>query len=476
MIFSDTSLNGLGCVLMQEGKVVAYASRQLKPHEKNYPTHDLELAAIVFALKIWRHYLYGEKCFIYSDHKSLKYFPSQQELNLRQRRWMELIKDYDCVIDYHPGKVNVVADALSRNTMQTLRTLNAHLSLTDDGTIVIELIARPILLNRVVEAQRKDEKIDVIVSQIGNGKEIEFTVNEDGVLYYKDRVCVPDDNDLRKAILEEEHSGFFAIHPGSIKMYQDLKMSFWWSGMKKDILEFVTKCLVCQRVKAEHQVPSGLLQPIRTPEWKWDRITMDFVVGLPLTGRKHDSVWVVVDRLTKSAHFLPVRIDYSLDKPAELYIKEIVRLHGIPISIISDRDPRFNSRFWGKLQEALGTRLNLNTAFHPQADRQSERVIQILEDMLRSCVIDYEGSWDRHIPLVEFVYNNSLQSSIGMTPYEALYGRKCRTPLCWTELSEKKLIGPDLIQGTEIKRKKYVFESIALEEGDEIWEKGQVKP
>ena len=322
VISSDASLNGLGCVLMQEGKVVAYASRQLKPHEKNYLTHDLELAAIVFALKIWRHYLYGEKCFIYTDHKSLKYLSSQRELKLRQRRWMELIKDYDCVIDYHPGKANVVADALSRKTMQTLRALNAHLSLTDDGTVVTELIARPSLLNRVIEAQRKDEKIAVLVSQIGNGKEIEFTVNEDGVLYYKDRVCVPDDNDLRKAILEEAHSGSFAIHLGSTKMYQDLKMSFWWSEMKRDISKFVTKCLVCQRVKAEHQVPSGLLQSIRIPEWKWDRITMDFVVGLPLPGRKHDSVWVVVDRLTKSAHFLPVRIDYSLDKLAELSIRK----------------------------------------------------------------------------------------------------------------------------------------------------------
>ena len=173
--------------------MVAYASRQLKPHEKNYPTHDLELTSIVFALKIWRHYLYGEKCFIYSDHKSLKYLPSQRELNLRQKRWMELIKDYDCVIDYHPAKANVVADALSRKTMQTLRALNAHLSLTGDGTVVTEFIARPSLLNRVLEAQKKDEKIVVIVSQIGNGKEIEFTVNEDGVLYYKDRVCVPDE-------------------------------------------------------------------------------------------------------------------------------------------------------------------------------------------------------------------------------------------------------------------------------------------
>ena len=147
VIFSDASLNGLGCVLMQEGKVVAYASRQLKPHEKNYPTHDLELAAIVLALKIWRHYLYGEKCFIYTNHKSLKYLTSQRELNLRQRRWMKLIKDYDCVIDYHPGKANVVADALSRKSIQTLRVLNAHFSVLDDGIVMVELIARPNMLN-----------------------------------------------------------------------------------------------------------------------------------------------------------------------------------------------------------------------------------------------------------------------------------------------------------------------------------------
>ena len=250
------------------------------------------------------------------------------------------------------------------------------------------------------------------------------------MMYYRDRVCVPNDDDLKKSILEEAHSGSFAMHPDSIKMYQNLKTSYWWFGIKIDVSEFVTRCMVCQKVKAEHQVPLGLLQPIKIPEWKWDRITMDFVVGLPVIGRKHDSVWVVVDQLTKSAHFLPVRTDYSLDKLAELYIKEIVRLHRILVSIISDRDLRFTSRFWGKLQEALGTRLNFSTAFHSHLDGQSERVIQVLEDMLRSCVIDYEGSWDIHIPLVEFMYNNSFQSSIGMAPYEALYGRKCRTPLC----------------------------------------------
>ena len=245
VIFSDASLNRLRCVLIQEGKVVVYASRQLKPHEKNYPMRDLELATIVFALKIWRHYLYGEKCFIYIDKKSLKYLPSQRELNLRQRRWMELIKDYDCVINYHPRKANVVADALSRKSMQTLRALNAHLSLSDDDAIVAELMARPNLLNQVLEAQKSDEKITAIVSQNRMGKETKFSVNEDRFLYYRNRVCVPNDDELKKFILKKAHIGSFAIHHCSTKMYQDLKTSYWWSGMKKDVSNFATKCMVC---------------------------------------------------------------------------------------------------------------------------------------------------------------------------------------------------------------------------------------
>ena len=176
---------------------------------------------------------------------------------------------------------------------------------------------------------------------------------------------------------------------------------------------------------------------------------MDFVSGLPLTPSKKDAIWVIVDRLTKSTHFIPIRTDFSLDKLAELYISQIVRLHGVPISIVSDRDPRFTSRFWKKLQDALGTELHFSTAFHPQTDGQSERIIQILEDMLRCCILEFEGTWERYLPLIEFAYNNSFQSSIKMAPYEALYGRKCHTPLYWTELSENKIHGVDLIKETE---------------------------
>ena len=160
---------------------------------------------------------------------------------------------------------------------------------------------------------------------------------------------------------------------------------------------------------------------------------------------------MIVDRLTKSAHFILVRIDYSMDRLVELYVEENVRLHGVPLSIVSDRDPRFTSRFWKELQSALGTRLNFSTTFHLQTDGQFERLIQVLEDMLRGCVMEFTRSWDRYIPLIEFAYNNSYQSSIGMTPYEALYGRRCRIPVCWTKLNDQKVIGPDIVKDTEEK-------------------------
>ncbi|KAG4139088.1 hypothetical protein ERO13_D07G170275v2 [Gossypium hirsutum] len=178
---------------------------------------------------------------------------------------------------------------------------------------------------------------------------------------------------------------------------------------------------------------------------------MDFVSDLPVTPRKKDSIWMIVDMLTKSAHFIPVRTYFSLKKLAELYISEIVKLHKVITSIISDRDPRCTLRFWSKLQEALGTKLNFSTTFHPQTDRQSERVIQILEDMLRFCILHFGSSWERYLPLAEFAYNNSSQSNIKMAPFKALYGRKCKTRLYWSEFNKSKLVGVDLIRETEDK-------------------------
>jgi hypothetical protein len=218
---------------------------------------------------------------------------------------------------------------------------------------------------------------------------------------------------------------------------------------EKDVAAHVALCDVCQRVKAEYQRPAGLLQPLKLPEWKWEEIGMDFIVGLPRTRDGYDSIWVIVDRLTKVAHFIPVKTTYTRVKLAELYNSRIVCLHGVPKKIVSDRGTQFTSRFWQKLHESMDTKLNFSSAYHPQTEGQTEITNQILEDMLRACALKNSGSWDKSLPYAEFAYNNSYQSSIKMEPFEALYGRQCRTPLFWNQTGESQLFGPDSIREAE---------------------------
>ncbi|GJR53128.1 reverse transcriptase domain-containing protein [Tanacetum coccineum] len=248
--------------------------------------------------------------------------------------------------------------------------------------------------------------------------------------------------------MDEAHKTMYSVHPRADKMYHDLRDMYWWPGMKRDIAAYVSKCLTCSKVKAERQRPSGLLQQPEIPEWKWDKITMDFITKLPKTKSGHDTIWVIVDRLTKSAHFLATREDYSTERLAKLYIDEIVARYGVPVSIILDQGGRFTSRFWKTLQKALGTRLDMSTTYHPQTDGQSECTIQTLDDMLRVCVFDFGGNWDVHLPLAEFYYNNSYHSSIQCALFEALYGRKCRSPVLLAEIGESSLIGSELVQET----------------------------
>ncbi|GJS92295.1 putative reverse transcriptase domain-containing protein [Tanacetum coccineum] len=317
VVYCDASKQGFGSVLMQRGKVIAYASRQLKKHEKNYTTHDLELGAVVFALKIWRHYLYGTKSVIYTDHKSLQYIFDQKDLNMRQRRWIELLSDYECEIKYHPGKANVVADALSRK--ERLKPKTEHFEQQDDGEI-----------------------------------------------YFFDRIWIPSVGGVRKLIMDEAHTSRYSVHPGADKMYYDLRDLYWWSGMKRDIAEYDSRCLTCSKIKAEQSESLRISSATKIPKWKWEKI-----------------------------------------------------------KILQDG-------------EALGTRLDMSMAYHPQTDGQSERTIQTLEDMLRACVMDFGGSWDTHLPLIEFSYNNSYHTKIKCAPFEALYGQKCRSPAIWTEVGENR--------------------------------------
>nr|GEV84134.1 putative reverse transcriptase domain-containing protein [Tanacetum cinerariifolium] len=322
VVYCDASLKGYGAVLMQREKVITYAFRQLKVHEENFTTHDLELGSVVFALKLWRNYLYGTKCVVFTDHKSLQYILNQKELNLRQRRWIELQSDYDCEIRYHHGKANVVADALSWK--ERIKPLRNYVRKENLGRLIKRYSSFALMKRVVLE----------IIQDVPRFKAV---------------------------ILVAEYEA--------------------------DIATYVSKCLTCAKVKVEHRKPSGLLQQPEIPVWKWERITMDFMSGFPRT-------------------------------------------------------------LSGSLQEALGTNLDMSTAYHPQTDGQSERTIQTLEDMLRACVIDFGSSWDRHLPLVEFAYNNCYHASIKAAPYKALYGRKCRSHVCWREVGDSQLTGPELIRDT----------------------------
>ncbi|GJR19105.1 putative reverse transcriptase domain-containing protein [Tanacetum coccineum] len=341
--------------------------------------------------KIWRHYLYGTKCTVFTDHKSLQHILDQKELNMRQRRWLELLSDYDCEIRYHPGKANVVADALSRKEREPLRVRALVMTIGLD------------LPKQILKAQTEARKPENIKKEIVE-------------------VCwswLPCYGDLRTVIMHESHKSKYSIHPGSDKMYQDIKKLYWWPNMKANIATYVSKCLTCAKVKArdyhEHRV--CLVQPEDT-SMEVVKITMDFVTKLPKSSQGYDTIW------------------------------EVVTKHGIPVSIICDRDPRFASNFWKSLQKALGTSLDMSTAYHPQTDGQSERTIQTLKDMLRACVIDFGNGWVKHLPLVEFSYNNSYHASIKAAPFEALYGRKCRSPVCWAEVGQVQLTGPELVQET----------------------------
>ncbi|GJX94694.1 putative reverse transcriptase domain-containing protein [Tanacetum coccineum] len=402
VVYCDASDQGLGAVLMQREKVIEYASRQLKPNEENYTTHDLELGAVVFALKIWKHYLYGTKCIVFTDHKSLQHIFDQKELNMRQRHWLEFLADYDCEICYHPGKANVVVDALIRK--EQIKPLQVR-------SLVMTI--HPKLPSQILQAQNEALKEANVKAENLQGMDKAFEIHPDGTRCIKNRSWLPLFGNLRDLIMHESHKSKYSIHPSSDKMYQDLKKLYWWRNMKAIIAEYVGKCLTCSRVKEECQKPSGLLVQLEIPMWKWERITMDFVIKLPKTSNGHDTIWVIVDRLTKSAHFIPARETYH-----------------------------FTFRFWQSLQSDLGTQLVMSTTYHPETDGQSERTIQTLEDMLRACVIDFGKRWEKHLPLVEFSYNNSYHASIKASPFEALYGRKCRSPVCWAEVGDVQLTGP----------------------------------
>ncbi|WVZ75550.1 LOW QUALITY PROTEIN: hypothetical protein U9M48_023590 [Paspalum notatum var. saurae] len=441
-VYCDSSKEGLGC----EGKVIAYASRQLRKHEVNNPTHDLELAAVVHVLKIWRHYLFGNRCEIYTNHKSLKYIFTQNELNMRQRRWLELIKDYDLEIHYHPGKANVVVDALSRKSYVNMAVafqmpleLCAEFESLNLGfvhhTTVATFETKPTFEQEIRKHQKTDEKIKEIREQIKMGKAPHFREDEQGTVWYKNRIYVPDVDSIKKLILSEAHDTTYSIHPGSTKMYHDLKERFWWYGMKRAVAEYVAVCDTCQRVKAEHQRPAD------------SRVEMG--------GNKHGFHCGVTQDLERLQ--LDLGSGGSIDQGCSFHSCEhylfrcqsctspesfacMVCLSGSYLIEVYSSHLAFGSNCMTPWILSFGSVQHIT---HRQMNKPDSG------GHVEACAIQYGTGWDKSLPYAEFSYNNSYHASLKKSPFEALYGRRCRTPLFWNQTGEKQVFGPDLIRDAE---------------------------
>lgn len=405
-LHTDASDTTYGAVLSQEVsgelKPIAFMSRKMKDAELNYSTHEKELLAIVSAFKYWRHLLEGQKTFVFSDHKSITFLKTQPKLSRRQARWEDTLKDFDYTVNYIEGTKNVVADALSRINKIKLDDWDSKLS-----------------------QLYQDDKF---FSQVINNPGKNFII-ENGLVYTKDnRLCIPDMKELKLEILYDHHDSKTAGHYGFEKTLDILRRNFYWPKMTQEIRKYTMSCEVCQKAKPSNQKPQGELNPLPIPDHPWSDISMDFITALPKTKRGHDAILVVVDRLTKMAHFIPTTTDASAKFTANLFLDNIVKLHGLPKCIVSDRDSKFTSNFWKELHAILDVKLALSTAFHPQTDGQTERTNRTLEQMLR-CFISYkQDNWDELLSTSEFAYNSHKSSSTNKSPFFLNYGREIEIP------------------------------------------------
>ena len=432
---TDASGFAIGAELSQDGHPVCYLSHKLSPAERNYSTHEKEQLAIIYALREWRHHLLGSPIKIETDHCSLKYFQTQPNLSQRQARWSEFMSQFDYQIIYLPGKQNIVADALSRrrdwNEQGEDNEHQKHLASINSSV-------NNDILQRIRDAYSSDEVCIHLLNDVnntttsGSTASNTFTV-QNGVIYNKhQQVYVPNNERLKQLILHEHHDSKLACHIGVAKTFELISRSFWWPNIYEDVHSYVKSCLPCQQNKATNTKKNGLLSPLPIPQHKWQVVSIDFISPLPKTNSQHDAIMVVVDKLTKYAHFIPTVSTLTATQTATLFFREIVRHHGLPATIISDRDTRFTSFFWRALWNLLGTSFNMSTSAHPETDGQTERMNRTLEQMLRSYVNYKTNDWDEHLVYCEMAYNNSVQSSTGYSPYYMNYGVHMRLPVHMT--------------------------------------------
>jgi hypothetical protein len=313
IVCTDACNEGLGRVLSQNGFVICYESRKLKERERNYATHDLELAAIVHALRKWRHYLMGKRFELRIDHNGLKYLFDQPNLNARQSKWLEFLSEYDFDIRHVKGKENKVVDALNR-IVHELHATTISMYQTD-------------VKGKILEDANTDLQYRELITKLQQGKTPQnmdiYKLRVDGILLHKNKICVPNVQDLKRIIFHEMHNAPYAGHPRYQKTITVFKSQYFWLGMKREIAKYIARCMECQKVKTEHRHPTGLLQPLPIPEWKWEVVTMDFITGLPRTGKLHDSILVVVDKLTKAAHFIPPKTTNKAADVTDIFMREV---------------------------------------------------------------------------------------------------------------------------------------------------------
>ncbi|GJP31953.1 hypothetical protein CLOM_g16451, partial [Closterium sp. NIES-68] len=412
VIEADASDQAVGAVLMQDQgnglQPIAYLSKKLHGAELNYPIHDKEALAIIIAFKVWRSYLEGRRTTVYTDHCSLKYLKTQPNLSRRQVRWIDFLEThfhYDIV--YKPGHKNK-ADALSRP---------AHVA-----AIQVEGM-NPLHKGLFTHGYATDPEIPLA--------EKRHLLQWDSDIAYRKgstKIWVPNYPPLRQLLLEEYHDVLYAGHFGSNKTLTGIAKHYYWPHLAEDVHKFVTSCNTCQRMKSNKQKKAGLLQPLPVPEQPWQVVSLDFITGLPPTSSGHDAILVVIDKFSKMGHFIPTHTTARTEETAQLFVRYIISQHGIPTTLISDRDPKFTSKFWKELMSLLGTKLAMSSAYHPQTDGQTERLNQIVEQLLRAACKDEISKWDLHLPVLEFAYNNATHAATGQASFFLCYGRHPLTP------------------------------------------------
>ncbi|TQD92478.1 hypothetical protein C1H46_022039 [Malus baccata] len=425
VIECDASGNGIGAVLQQHGRPIAFSSQALGPRNQSLSTYERELIAIVYAVKKWQNYLQGRHFIIKTDHNSLKYFLSQRTNTTFQQKWVSKLLGFDYEVQYRQGKDNIVADALSRVPGSTLLPETHVDNKGDICSITYPYFGWLDELRRDMEQdswvlQKKKEVEDNATAVLCNTKLSKYHL-DNGFLKYKHRIVIGAESTWRRKVFEEHHSTPIAGHEGVLKTYQRLKRGFYWVGMKRNIKEWVAECRTCQQNKYETISPPGLLQPLPLPQQIWTDISMDFICGLPNCKGK-SVILVVVDKLSKYAHFIALGHPYTAAIVAQEFVDNVFKLHGMPLTIVSDRDTLFLSAFWKDFFKLQGSKLCMSLGYHPQSDGQTEVVNRCLETYLRCFTSFQPKKWLQWLAWAEWSYNTSYHSSTKFTPFEIVYG------------------------------------------------------